>query len=296
MTQARHDGQYGGAAAFPVAPAPFPPFIEGVIPNKYGTGDTYRGPRVTPGPLARLLPRANFYMRLLVGPVIWFCRRAAQGHYDDAAWAYSSDWVADHVERMGCPVEIDGMDAITATEEACIFVANHMSTLETFMLPGIIRPRRPVTFVVKESLVRMPFFGPVMRSRDPIVVGRKNPREDLTAVLQGGVERLEKGISLVIFPQSTRSLTFDEHHFNSMAVKLARKANAPLVPLALKTDAWGQGKKIKELGPVRPGMPVRYRFGAPLRVSGNGKEEHAAICDFIGSTLAEWQAKDGMNA
>ena len=296
MTQARHDGTYGGATAFPVAPAPFPPFIEGVMPDKYGTGDTYRGPRVTPGPLARLLPAPVFYGRLFPGPVRWLCRKAAQRRCDDAAWAYASDWVADLVERMGCPVEINGMDAISATEEACIFVANHMSTLETFMLPGIIRPRRPVTFVVKESLVRMPFFGPVMRSRDPIVVGRKNPREDLAAVLEGGVERLGKGVSLVIFPQSTRSLTFDERHFNSIAVKLARKAGAPLVPLALKTDAWGQGKKIKDLGPIRPGMPVRYRFGAPLRVSGNGREEQAAICAFIAATLGEWQATDGMNA
>ncbi|MDE7241199.1 lysophospholipid acyltransferase family protein, partial [Desulfovibrio sp.] len=284
MTQAPDTGRAGGAAAFPVAPAPFPPFNEGHIPNKYGTGDAYRGPRVTPGLVTRVAPFPSFYARLFLGPVAWLSRRAAQGRCDDAAWAYASDWVTDLMERMGCPVEIEGMDAITATEKACIFVANHMSTLETFMLPGMIRPRRPVTFVVKESLVTMPFFGPIMRSRDPIVVGRRNPREDLAAVLDGGAERLAKGVSLVIFPQSTRSLTFDLAHFNSIAVKLARKAGAPLVPLALKTDAWGQGKKIKELGPVRPGMPIRYRFGAPLTVTGNGKEEQAAICDFIAST------------
>ena len=296
MTHIPDTGGAGQAPAFPVAPAPFPPFCEGVIPNKFGTGDSYRGPRVTPGLVTRLAPFPAFYARLFLGPVAWLSRRAAQGRCDDAAWAYASDWVTDIMERLGCPVDIDGMDAITATEEACIFVANHMSTLETFMLPGIIRPRRPVTFVVKESLVTMPFFGPIMRSRDPIVVGRTNPREDLAAVLDGGVERLSRGVSLVIFPQSTRSLTFDERHFNSIAVKLARKAKAPLVPLALKTDAWGQGRKIKELGPVKPGMPIRYRFGAPLRVSGNGKEEQAAICDFIASALSGWQAKDGINA
>ena len=296
MTHAPEGGTPGEAPAFPVAPAPFPPFSEGVLPNKFGWGPSYRGPDVTPGPLTRLAPFPVFYSRLFLGPVAWLCRRARQGRCDDAAWAYASDWVTDLMERIGCPVEIDGMDAITATEEPCIFVANHMSTLETFMLPGIIRPRRPVTFVVKESLVTMPFFGPIMRSRDPIVVGRQNPREDLAAVLEGGAERLARGVSLVIFPQSTRSLSFDEKRFNSIAVKLARKAGAPLVPLALKTDAWGQGKKIKELGPVRPGMPIRYRFGAPLRVSGNGREEHAAICDFIAATLGEWQAKDGINA
>ncbi len=296
MTPSPDPAQPAGAAAFPVAPAPFPPFAEGIIADKYGRGNSYRGPRVPAGALTRLAPSPCFYARLFLGPVRWLCRRAARGRCDDAAWVHASDWCADLVERMGCPVDVDGMDAISATEEPCIFVANHMSTLETFMLPGIIRPRRPVTFVVKESLVRMPFFGAVMRSRDPIVVGRTNPREDLAAVLEGGAERLGRGISLIIFPQSTRSLVFDEHRFNSIAVKLARKSGAPLVPLALKTDAWGPGRKIKELGPVRPGMPVRYRFGAPLRVNGNGREEHAAICAFIAGTLGEWQAKDGMNA
>ena len=100
----------------------------------------------------------------------------------------------------------------------------------------------------------MPFFGPVMCSRDPIVVGRTNPREDLAAVLEGGLERLKKGISIIVFPQHTRSREFNPQMFNSIGVKLAKKAGVPIVPLALKTDAWGQGKKIKELGPVTPGM------------------------------------------
>ena len=134
-----------------------------------------------------------------------------------------------------------------------------------------------------------------MRSRDPIVVGRVNPREDLSAVLDGGVERLRKGISIIVFPQSTRSSVFDARHFNSIGVKLARKAGVPIVPVALKTDAWGQGKKIKELGPVKAGMAVRYRFARPMRVRGQGKEEHAAICEYISSTLAAWQEQDGMN-
>ncbi|MDD4702666.1 MAG: lysophospholipid acyltransferase family protein, partial [Desulfovibrio sp.] len=140
-----------------------------------------------------------------------------------------------------------------------------------------------------------PLFGPVMRSRDPIVVGRANPREDLTAVIEGGLERLSKGISIIVFPQSTRSLVFDQSHFNSIGVKLARKAGVPVVPVALKTDAWGQGKKVKELGPVKPGMPVRYSFAKPMYIQGQGKEEHAAICQHIASHLESWQQQDGIN-
>ncbi len=272
-----------------------PQHNDGVLLEKFLTGDTYRSPGIQAGVFSRMLPSLSFYSRLFLGPVRWLCRRAARGLCDDAAWVYASIWTADLMERMGCPIEVEGMDAITAEDGPCLFVANHMSTLETFMLPGMIRPRRPVTFVVKKSLTTMPFFGAVMRSRDPIVVGRVNPREDLSAVLDGGVERLRKGISIIVFPQSTRSSVFDARHFNSIGVKLARKADVPIVPVALKTDAWGQGKKIKELGPVKAGMAVRYRFARPMRVRGQGKEEHAAICEYISSTLAAWQEQDGMN-
>ena len=271
------------------------PFVDGEFQSKFLTGDTYRSQNAKAGFFSRLMPSLNFYSRLFLGPVRWLCSRASKGLCDDAAWVYASVWVADLMERIGCPIIVEGMDAINSVDGPCLFVANHMSTLETFMLPGMIRPRRSVTFVVKKSLTTMPLFGAVMRSRDPIVVGRTNPREDLTAVLQGGLERLKNGISIIVFPQHTRSRVFDPQQFNSIGVKLAKKAGVPIVPLALKTDAWGQGKKIKELGPVTPGMTVRYNFAAPIHIAGQGKEEQAAICRHIAEHLNQWRELDGVN-
>ena len=271
------------------------PFVDGTFEAKFLTGDTYSSQPASAGFFSRMMPSLSFYSRLFLGPVRWLCSRASKGQCDDAAWVYASAWVADLVERMGCPIQIEGMDAIEAVDGPCLFVANHMSTLETFMLPAMIRPRRQVTFVVKKSLTTMPLFGPVMCSRDPIVVGRTNPREDLAAVLNGGLERLKKGISIIVFPQHTRSREFNPQQFNSIGVKLAKKAGVPIVPLALKTDAWGQGKKIKELGPVKPGLTIRYNFASPLSIAGQGKEEQAAICQHIESHLGKWQQLDGIN-
>ena len=272
------------------------PFVDGAFEAKFLTGDTYSSQHSSAGIFSRMMPSLSFYSRLFLGPVRWLCARASKGLCDDTAWVYASAWVADLVERMGCPIEIEGMNAIEAVDGPCLFVANHMSTLETFMLPAMIRQRRPVTFVVKKSLTTMPFFGPVMCTRNPIVVGRTNPREDLTAVLEGGLERLKNGISIIVFPQHTRSLEFNPQMFNSIGVKLAKRAGVPIVPLALKTDAWGQGTKIKELGPVKVGMTVRYNFASPISITGQGKEEQAAICQHIARHLGQWQQLDGSNA
>jgi len=127
-----------------------------------------------------------------------------------------------------------------------------------------------------------------MRSRDPIVVGRTNARDDLKAVLDGGAERLARGVSIVVFPQTTRTPIFDPAEFNTIGVKLAKRAGVPVVPVALKTDAWGNGRLIKDVGRIDPSRPAHFAFGAPLRISGRGSEEHEEIVRHISDHLAAW--------
>ena len=270
------------------------PPAHGAFSRKFLTGDCYLSPAFRPGAVTEAFPALCFYARLARGPLGWLCRMAAKGLCDDAAWVRASAAAAETLESVGGRFDISGMDNIDAAGP-CVFVANHMSTLETFVLPAIIRPRRPVTFVVKRSLTTMPFFGAVMRSRDPIVVDRANPRDDLAAVLEGGCARLARGVSIIVFPQHTRSRHFDERLFNSIGVKLARKARVPVVPVALKTDAWGTGEKIKELGPIRPDLPARFAFGAPLPADGGGKETHKAVCRYIREHVRLWERRDGVN-
>lgn len=219
-------------------------------------------------------------------------KEARQGIYDRKAWADSSFYIFRFIEKAGGKFHISGMENIAKEESPVVFIANHMSTLETMILPGIIAPHREVTFVVKESLVRHPLFCDVMKSRDPIVVGRSDPRKDFETVMSGGQELLSKGISVIIFPQSTRSLIFKPEEFNSLGVKLAKKAGVKVVPIALKTDFWGNGKIIKELGPIDHKKEIYFRFGDPINIKGTGKEENREIIEFIKASLKEWEISE----
>jgi len=107
-------------------------------------------------------------------------------------------------------------------------------------------------------------------------------------VLEGGEQRLKAGISIVVFPQTTRTPTFDPTDFNSIGVKLAKKAGAPIVPIALKTDAWGNGRYLKDFGRIKPSSKVHFAFGNPLWVKDRGREEHEEIVRFISDKMAEW--------
>jgi 1-acyl-sn-glycerol-3-phosphate acyltransferase len=196
----------------------------------------------------------------------------------------------DALESVGTHFEIVNYDTFKNLDHPCVFVGNHMSTLETFVFPGIIRPYRDVTFIVKKELIEYPVFKHVMIHCDPIVVSRSNPREDLKAVLEGGEERLSRNISIVVFPQTTRRVDFRAEEFNTIGVKLAKRAGVPIVPFALKSDAWGNGKRIKEFGKIDPSKPVHIHFGDPLFVKGSGREEHESIIGFIEEKLKEWSS------
>ena len=240
-----------------------------------------------------LLDRLVFNTRVvfiskLFGIVFSNSQLAKKGLYDSIAWAKSSFDVFTLIERCGGRIFITGLDNIKNCNGPVIFVSNHMSIVETLIFPCIIAPRKKVTFVVKDSLVNYPIFGTVIQSRNPIVVSRSNSREDLKTVLTKGKEFLSNGISIVIFPQSTRSVEFKPEEFNSLAVKLAGRAGVPVLPIAIKTDFWPNGKYLKDFGAIHRKKPIHITFGEPFPIKGNGKEEHKKIVDFITDHLAEW--------
>jgi 1-acyl-sn-glycerol-3-phosphate acyltransferase len=237
--------------------------------------------------LGRLFPAVRLYSRLF-SIVVRGSSKAKHGSYVTADWVSSSLETLRALEEIGVVIEINGVDNFRALDGPCVFIGNHMSTLETMVLPSIISQFKDSTFVVKQSLVDYPVFKHIMRSRDPITVGRTNPREDLKAVFEGGEARLKAGRSIVIFPQTTRTGLFDPAEFNTIGIKLAKRAGVPVVPIALKTDAWGNGKRLKDFGKIDPSKKVWFEFGKAMTIAGRGDEEHQQIVEFISGKLKEW--------
>ena len=138
--------------------------------------------------------------------------------------------------------------------------------------------------------MKYPVFGKILSVLDPIQVNRTNPREDLRVVLDKGVSLLEKGRSIIVFPQQTRTTGVDTKQFNSLGVKLAKRSGSLIVPVAVKTDLWSNGKIIKDLGWIDPQKNVCIELGESIDVQSNGKEAHEIVINFIQSRLAKWSS------
>ena len=85
---------------------------------------------------------------------------------------------------------------------------------------------------------------------------------------------------------------FDPTNFNTIGVKLASRAGVPIVPVALRTDAWAIGRPIADIGRIDPRCKVHFAFDKPLQVEGRGAAEQQAIIEFISDRLAAWSAED----
>ena len=205
-------------------------------------------------------------------------------------WAICCFRTVQKAERFGIKVTADGWEHRNAYKGPVVYLSNHMSTLETIMLPPVLLTYGPFNVFVKASLSRLPALKRAAAHMGLIPLGRRSPREDLMQVFREGVARLQEGRSILIFPQGSREKVFSRKLYSSIGAKLAEKAGVPVIPIAVKTDCAptrpdGKGW-LKDFGTVDPTKEIRLRCG-PL-LTGSAKEMHQKVFDWIKAQLEEW--------
>lgn len=201
------------------------------------------------------------------------------------------------VEACGGRIHLRGLDNLRAMrQQPAVLLGNHMSLLETALFHAFLRAHMDFTFVIKPSLMKIPFFRDIMVALDAIVISRDNPRQDLKTVLEEGKRRLDAGRSVIIFPQGTRSTDFDPEKFSSIGTKLAKSSGYPILPFALKTDFLQNGRYLRDLGPIKRDADVWFEFAPARPVTGSGREQQQEVVDFIADRLARWKKGDADRA
>jgi putative phosphoserine phosphatase / 1-acylglycerol-3-phosphate O-acyltransferase len=112
-----------------------------------------------------------------------------------------------------------------------VFILNHQSKLDFFIFYNIIR--RELTGVVKKEAENVPIIGPFLRMAEMSFLDRSNSKRAIEA-LQPAVDRLNRGLSVAIAPEGTRSYTPKVGRFKKGAFHIARQARVPVIPVVIR--------------------------------------------------------------
>jgi putative phosphoserine phosphatase/1-acylglycerol-3-phosphate O-acyltransferase len=160
----------------------------------------------------------------------------------------------------GVDIEVDGAEHLWSHRPA-VFVFNHQSKLDPIVVMAMLR--HDFTGVAKAEARSTPLFGQLFALADVAFVERGNTRQAREA-LQPAIEKVRGGMSLVMAPEGTRSVTPRPAPLKKGAFHIAMQAGVPMVPIVLENAGelmWRHDQA------VRPGT-VRAVVHPPIDTSG----------------------------
>jgi 1-acyl-sn-glycerol-3-phosphate acyltransferase len=131
---------------------------------------------------------------------------------------------------------------------SCIIISNHQSTWETLAFQTIFPAH---TWVLKRELLWLPVFGWSLALLKPIIINRGEKLNAIKKVIKQGADRLEKGISIVIYPEGTRQPYKKLGVYQNGGSAIAKKTGYSIVPVYHNAGKiWPKGSFIKKPGVI----------------------------------------------
>lgn len=196
------------------------------------------------------------------------------------------DWVHRSWSRLllglaGLRVEAEGLASLSQKEPQVI-VCNHQSL---FDIPALFAAL-PVSlrFVAKIELSRVPFFAGAMRRAGHVFIDRADRAQAIAAMEEAGARMRRHGLTLVLFPEGTRSRDGRLRAFKKGAFALAAETHTSIVPVAVHGGARVLPKGAGRLEPgtirIRCGRRIELEPGAPVdreAIRGRSRDAVAAM-------------------
>jgi len=170
-----------------------------------------------------------------------------------------------------------------------LLLANHQSYLDP-MLIGLPL-RRPVSYLARENLFRIPVVGWILRQTYVMPISRESTG---TESLRESLRRIEAGYLVGMFPEGTRTSTGELGRLKPGFIALLRRARCPVVPVGIAGafEAFPRGTILPRPGRVRVvfGEPIPFEVLEPLASRGCEAELVASIRARMQYCLTEAEA------
>jgi 1-acyl-sn-glycerol-3-phosphate acyltransferase len=185
------------------------------------------------------------------------------------------------VLRLGFRFRAIGIENVPARGPV-LLAANHVSALDPPAI-GAGAPR-PLHYLAKAELFRVPLLGPLIRRLNAYPVRRAGAD---AAALRRALGLLREGRAVLVFPEGTRGAEGAVGPGKPGAGMLAALSGAPVVPVFVR----GTGRVLPRGArwPRRAAITVAY--GPPIRFEHErGKNGYQSISDEIMAAIARLQA------
>jgi len=203
-------------------------------------------------------------------------------HCDEIArnWSRAILWAA------GVKVRVAGTENFR-DGGAQIVVSNHESWFDVFALLAEL----PVSarFVAKKELEKIPLFGRAWTSCGHISVDRSDRKAAIASLDRAGEQIRERGLTIVMFPEGTRSTDGRLHRFKKGAFVLGIQAGVPIVPVAVSGT---RPIMPKDSFRVRKGE-VHIEVGEPIPVGGLEHADREELAQRAHDAVAELRGGEG---
>ncbi|WP_028453512.1 lysophospholipid acyltransferase family protein [Chitinilyticum aquatile] len=167
--------------------------------------------------------------------------------------------------RITCGLKhrVEGLEHLQIAP--AVMLCKHQSAWETLSLQ-LIMP--PLVWVLKQELLKLPFFGWGLRCLSPIAIDRSKRSEAGKKLMEQGRDRLAKGFWIVIFPEGTRVPPGERGRYQQGGARLALDLGVPVVPVAHNAgEFWPRNSFLKYPG------EITMIIGAPIATAGRSSAE-----------------------
>ncbi len=149
-------------------------------------------------------------------------RKGHAAHWCARAWS----WLI--LATTGVDVTVKGLEKVTPGE-TYVFISNHQSIYDIPVIFASVPFQ--LRIIAKESLGRFPFLGWHLIRAGHLLVDRSNP--DRSGILNRWRKLVADRLSLIIFPEGTRSRDGRVGQFKAGSFLLALEAGLTIVPLSV---------------------------------------------------------------
>jgi 1-acyl-sn-glycerol-3-phosphate acyltransferase len=217
-------------------------------------------------------------MTALLAPIVVVARLIGkkEGPRSIYAWA-TRTWARSVLKAAGVRARIHNPERLSS-EKGAVYISNHVSWFDVFVLAAEL-PR--YSFIAKSELRKIPLFGYGAEAAGIVFLDRDNRKAAFESYKLAARE-VERGRSIVVYPEGTRGLDYHLRPFKKGPFVLAIASQCPIIPTIVhgSREVMAKGSFV-----IHPGV-IDVHFLDPIETRGLSYEDRAELMMRVWTRMA----------